>query len=124
MNTHVVISAGTELLRVPAARLVYIEADGNYSHVVTQDGHRKMVSFQLGQLEDLIADQLGEAGEHFVRLGRKLIINTDYLYSIDISRQSVVLSDCRQFRKELSASREVLTRLKAYVDASILNYDG
>ena len=71
-----------------------------------------------------VADQLGEAGEHFVRLGRKLIINTDYLYSIDISRQSVVLSDCRQFRKELSASREVLTRLKAYVDASILNYDG
>lgn len=124
MNTHVVISAGTELLRVPAARLVYIEADGNYSHVVTQDGHRKMVSFQLGQLEDLIADQLGEAGGHFVRLGRKLIINTDYLYSIDISRQSVVLSDCRQFRKELSASREVLARLKAYVDASILNYDG
>ena len=124
MNTHVVISAGTELLRVPAARLVYIEADGNYSHVVTQDGHRKMVSFQLGQLEDLIADQLGEAGEHCVRLGRKLIINTDYLYSIDISRQSVVLSDCRQFRKELSASREVLARLKAYVDASILNYDG
>ena len=123
MGTHLVISRGTELLRVLADRLIYIEADGNYSHVVTQDGRRAMVSFQLGQIEDLIDQQLGDAGSRFSRVGRGLIINMDYIYSIDISKQSVVLSDCLRFRHELTASREVLIKLKAYVDAMTQNYE-
>ena len=123
MGTHIVISKGTELLRVPAERLVYVEADGNYSIVVTQDGQRAMVSFQLGQIEDLIADQLGDEGAHFVRLGRGVIINTDFVYSIDISKQRVFLSDCHRFHQELTASREVLIKLKAYIDATVQNYE-
>lgn len=123
MGTHIIISKGTELLRVPAERLVYVEADGNYSIVVTQDGRRAMVSFQLGQIEDLIADRLGDEGVQFVRLGRGLIINTEFVYSIDISKQTVVLSDCHKFYQELTASREVLVKLKVYIDATTKNYE-
>ncbi len=124
MGTHLVISKGTELLRVPIERLIYIAADGNYSNVVTQDGRKALVSFQLGQIEDMIDTQLGEEGSRFSRMGRGLIINMDFVYSIDISKQTVVLSDCLQFRHELSASREVLIKLKAYIDAMTQNYDG
>lgn len=113
----IVISKGTELLRVPAGRLVYVSADGNYSHVVTQDNRKQLVSFQLGQIEDLIGLQLGDAGNNFIRLGRGLIINQDFVYSIDIAKQKLVLSDCNGCCHELSASREVLTKLKAYIDA-------
>ena len=123
MEKHIVISKGTELLRVPADRLIYVAAEGNYAYVVTQDGRKTMVSFQLGQIEDLIGDQLGDAGEHFVRLGRSLIINTDFVYSIDISKQTVILSDCFKFRQELNASREVLIKLKAYIDAMTQKYE-
>ena len=35
LNKVIVISKGTELLRIPACRLVFISADGNYSEVVT-----------------------------------------------------------------------------------------
>lgn len=123
VETHLVISRGTELLRVPAERLIYIAADGNYSYVVTQDGRKAMVSFQLGQIEDMIDEQLGEAGSRFSRMGRGLIINMDYVYSIDISKQTVVLSDCLHFRHELSASREVLIKLKAYIDVMTQHYE-
>lgn len=123
LGTHLVISKGTELLRIPAERLVYIEADGNYSHVVTQDGRKAMVSFQLGQIEDLIDNQLGEDGSRFSRVGRGLIINMDFVYSIDISKQTLVLSDCLNFRQELSASREVLIKLKSYIDAMTQKYE-
>ena len=88
---------------------------------MTQDNHSKMVSFQLGQLEDLIGDQLGDAGNHFIRLGRGLIINLDFVYSIDIAKQQLVLSDCLNCYYELSASREVLIKLKAYLDALTQN---
>ena len=123
VGTHLVISRGTELLRVPAERLIYIAADGNYSYVVTQDGRKAMVSFQLGQIEDMIDEQLGGAGSRFSRMGRGLIINMDYVYSIDISKQTVVLSDCLHFRHELSASREVLIKLKAYIDVMTQHYE-
>lgn len=102
---------------------MYIEADGNYSHVVTQDSRKAMVSFQLGQIEDLIDNQLGEEGSRFSRVGRGLIINMDFVYSIDISKQTLVLSDCLNFRQELSASREVLIKLKSYIDAMTQQYE-
>ena len=121
MDQVVVISKGTELLRVPSARLVYISADGNYSNLVTQDNRSKMVSFQLGQLEDIIGEQLGDSGNNFIRLGRGLIINSDFVYSIDITKQQLILSDCLDCYHELSASREVLIKLKAYLDALIKN---
>ena len=122
MDQVVVISKGTELVRVPSAKLVYISADGNYSNLVTQDNRSRMVSFQLGQLEDLIGEQLGDSGNNFIRLGRGLIINSDFVHYIDIAKQQLVLSDCLDCYHELSASREVLIKLKAYLDA--LNNNG
>lgn len=115
---HIIISKGTELLRVPSDRLIYISSDGNYSNVVTLDGKTHLVSLQLGQVEDLIADQLGEEESSFLRLGRSLIINVNYIYLIDVAKQHLVLSDCAGCWHDLSASREVLIKLKAYVEAS------
>ncbi len=121
MSPVIVISKGTELLRVPSVRLVYISADGNYSNIVTQDNRSMMVSYQLGQIEDMIGNQLGESGNNFIRLGRGLIINSDFIYSIDVAKQRLILSDCLNCYHELSASREVLIKLKAYLDALIQN---
>ena len=115
--THIIISKGTEFLRIPQDKLVYISSDGNYSNVVTADNRQRLVAFQLGQIEDLIGEQLGDQGSNFLRIGRKLIINTDYLYSIDITLQQLILSDCSGCYHELTASREVLIKLKAYIES-------
>lgn len=114
---YIIISKGTEFLRVPQDKLVYISSEGNYSNVVTVDNRQRLVTFQLGQLEGVIGGQLGEKGSHFLRIGRSLIINIDYIYLIDVSKQQLVLSDCAGCYHELSASREVLIKLKAYVES-------
>lgn len=114
---YIIISKGTEFLRVPQDKLVYISSEGNYSNVVTVDNRQRLVTFQLGQLEGMIGEQLGEKGSHFLRIGRSLIINIDYIYLIDISKQQLVLSDCAGCYHELSASREVLIKLKAYIES-------
>ena len=121
LEKTIVISKGTELLRIPAHRLVYISADGNYSEVVTQDNRKRIVSFQLGQIEDMIGDQLGDEGSNFIRLGRGLIINLDFVYLVDVAKQALILSDCTSCYHELTASREVLIKLKAYLDAIVKN---
>lgn len=119
MPKFITISKGTEFLRIQAEHLVYISSDGNYSNVVTRDGKSALASYQLGKIEDLIADQLGEIGGQFIRLGRGLIINIEFVYKIDISTQELILSDCNGCYHVLSASREVLIKLKAYMETLI-----
>lgn len=106
-------------MRVPSDRLVYISSDGNYSNVVTIDNKSRLVCLQLGQIEDIIGNQLGDKGGNFLRLGRSLIINTDYIYLVDVAKQQLILSDCTGCWHELTASREVLAKLKAYMEALI-----
>jgi DNA-binding LytR/AlgR family response regulator len=121
---YIIISKGTEFLRVPQDKLVYISSEGNYSNVVTVDNRQRLVTFQLGQLEGMIGEQLGEKGSHFLRIGRSLIINIDYIYLIDVSKQQLVLSDCAGCYHELSASREVLIKLKAYMESLSMKQNG
>ncbi len=119
MKDHLVISKGTELLRVPVAHLVYIEADGNYSHIITRDGRKALVSFQLGHLQDIIEEQLGEIAESIIRIGKGFIINSAFIYQIDVAKQKLVLSDCNGFYTELSPSKEVLRQLKFWLESEL-----
>ena len=77
------------MLRIPADSLMFVSSDGNYSNITTEDGRTKLVTIQLGQIEDILQEQLSDAESNFLRLGRSLIINTNYIYFIDISKQEV-----------------------------------
>ena len=114
MEKYLVIDRNTEYLRIPTHRLMYVSSEGNYSYVWMQDCSKQMVSLQLGQIEDRLADLMGDDCE-FVRIGKSLIVNIDFVHQIDISKQKLVLSDCFRCKYELTASREALVKLKAYV---------
>lgn len=116
---HIIISKGTELHRFPLDALVCIEADGNYSYATTLDGKKTLICLQLGQIEVLMSQQLGEDFTNFLRIGRGLIINTEYIYHIDISKKLLIMSDCRHLKIELSASREVLIKLKLFLEETV-----
>ena len=75
MSKHIVISTSTELVRIAPEKIVYITSDGNYSTLVQADGEMRMLSYQLGQIEEMIGRQLGRDSEMFVRIGRGYIIN-------------------------------------------------
>ena len=118
MDKHIIISKGTELLRIPAECLMFVSSDGNYSNVTTIDGRTKLISLQLGQVEDMLQEQLSDADSNFIRLGRSLIININYIYFIDTSKQELILSNCQGSYHILSASREVRIKLKAYMETT------
>lgn len=118
MKTHLIISTQNELLRVAAAQIIYISSDGNYSNLLMSGGEIRMVSFQLGQIEDMIHKQLPEMRTMFVRIGRSLIINLNHIYHINISRQQLLLKD-RDNTYSLSASKEALKSLKEFIEKDI-----
>lgn len=118
LKTHLVISTANELLRVAAAHIIYISSDGNYSNLLMSGGEIRMVTFQLGQIEEMIQRQLPETSSNFIRIGRSLIININHVYHINISRQQLLLKD-RDNTYTLSASKEALKALKEFIEKNI-----
>lgn len=116
---YLVISTSIDLLRVASDEIVFISSDGNYSSFVFTYGESRVVTIQLGQLEKIIFDQLRTEGQNFVRIGKSLIINKEYIHYINISKQQLVLSDGKMTMHTLSASKEALKQLKELIEKEV-----
>lgn len=116
MKKHLIISTSVDLVRIAPERIVYISSDGNYSTLIQADGETRMLSYQLGQIEKMIASQLGSDGNVFIRIGKSLIINRSYIYYINITKQQLHLSDVLSFKHTVSASKEALKQLKELLE--------
>lgn len=116
MSSFIVISTSTELVRIATERIVCISSDGNYSTLLQTDGMSRTLTYQLGQLEDMIGDQLGKRDNTFIRVGKSVIINRSYIHYINIPKQRLVLSDLANFNHTVSASKDALKNLKDYIE--------
>jgi len=115
------VTTTTELLRIPVDDLVYVKADGNYSAIITADGSEYVLTMQLGQIERRMSTMVAPGDNRFVRIGKSLIVNLDFVTLVNPMRQRLTLSDCRSFRHEVSASREALRSLKDYFEKGDYN---
>ena len=116
MKQYLIISTSNDLVRIAPDRIVYISSDGNYSTLIQADGDIRMLSFQLGQIEKMIASQLGVEGNIFIRIGKSLIINRSYIYYINVPKQKLVLSDVETVNHTVTASREAFKQLKEFLE--------
>lgn len=116
MRKDLLFFTSTELLRVPADAVVFITADGNYSAIKMADGSDYVLTLQLGQIEKRIAEMVDSDDNRFIRIGKSLIVNREFITFINPSRQKLTLSDGRTFRHDLSASREALKALKELIE--------
>ena len=114
----IIIDKGTTFHSIAISHLVYVKADRNYSDFFMRDAKTQFsLTMQLGEVEDIINKTRGVT--NFARVGRSLIVNLDYVRSIDLSKGKFVLSDNLYFRKELGASHIALASLKAAVEDSV-----
>lgn len=116
MSKNLIFTTSTELIRVPADAVVCIMADGNYSSVKTIDGCDYVLTLQLGQIERRISEMVEAGDNRFIRIGKSLIVNREFITCINPQRQKIILSDARNFRFELSASKEALKALKDLIE--------
>lgn len=119
MRNYLIISNSNELVRIAPERIVYISSDGNYSLLVQSDDQTRVLTFQLGELERMISEQLGTSGDLFIRIGRSLIINRLYIYHIDVPKQKLILSDCRNVNRTVTASVAALKQLKELLESEL-----
>lgn len=119
LKKYLIISTATDLVRIAPEKIVFISSDGNYCNLMQADNESRLLTFQLGQIENMIRDQLGTEGNLFIRIGRGLIINRNYIYYINVQSQKLILSDNNRFSHTVSASREALKQLKDLVEKEV-----
>ncbi len=108
-----------ELLRIEISKIVYFEADGNYTNIVMVNKLRAAVCMNLGEMENALARQLGTESRIFVRIGKRYIINMEYVYQINVLKQHLILSDYDHFAFQLNISKDALRKMKELMTNTI-----
>ncbi len=116
MNSdYLIFNSRDEILRVKLQNVVYFESEGNYTAIVATNKLRPTVCMNLGHMEQLLAEKLGDRRAMFVRVGKRHIVNMNFLYSITPAKQQLVLSDLSTFAFKLEISKDALAKMKQLV---------
>ena len=107
-----------QLLRLDISRVVYFEADGNYTHVVAMNKLKSTIGTTLARTEAALEQQLGEQSRRFMRVGKRFIVNLDFVYSVDLAHQRLVMSDMVTFAFQLPVSKDALRRMRELIVAA------
>ena len=111
MKEKLLIHTVNEAYSFDPNQIICIEADGNYSNLHLSNGNEYLLSFQLGQVECIIKEQLSYSNHSFVRVGKSLIINMDELICVNITKQALEMNQHSGERLLFNASREALKKL-------------
>ena len=108
------ISTSVGLFRVPTDDIAYIEASGNYCDVHLFNGESVTMTFQLHYFVEV----LGMLQQNFfLRVGKSLIVNKNFVYAINVTNQELKLMDYRAHHSfRLKASKEALKELKSVLE--------
>lgn len=124
MNTkHLYLNSRDELYRIDISKIVYFEAEGNYTGFVLSNKLKGAVCMNLAQMQQLLSDNLKEAASIFARVGKRYIINLTYVYQIGVLRQKLILSDGEVFAYQLNISKEALKKLKELYVSSVSGHE-
>ena len=101
-----------ELTAIDSENIAVIQANGNYSKIVTISRKEIMLTSGITKVEQVLKS-VNDTKSRFVRVGRSLVVNHSYLQKIDLIKQQMVLS-CQGNEIKINVSKKTL---KVYKDA-------
>lgn len=114
MAKWIKITMSNTLYRFRVDEIVIIKSDGNYSIIKLFNGDEETVTMQLGKLKEAL---ITVKDSPFIRIGRKYIINKDFIRKIDLTAKKCILSG-RAIQEVIleEVPRNVLLNLKEYIN--------
>lgn len=92
--TPIIFNTRDELIKVDIDKMIYAMAEDNYVHLYFRNGQRTMVSTTLQSLEQLILSVIARNRKGiYTRIGRRYIVNNNYITQINVLKQQLILSD-------------------------------
>lgn len=82
---HVVINASDTITFIPYSKILYFQADGNYSNIFTSDGDSILWCKRIGDILKGLDDP------SFIKVSQSIIFNKAYLKRIHKKRKEIEL---------------------------------
>ena len=119
MADYLYFNSRDEFLRLDISKIMYFEADGNYTNIVMSNKLKATVGLSLSQMEKFLTESLREKARSFIRIGKSCILNVNHIVRIDVPRQFVIVTDYTQGGYQISVSKEALRTLKTIMVQSV-----
>ena len=74
---YLYLNSRDELFRMDSSKIVYFEADGNYTNFVLSDKVKGSVCMNLAEMQKLLTESLKETANIFARVGKRHIVNKE-----------------------------------------------
>ena len=92
-ETTLFFNTRDEMIKVRLERVAYFEADSNYCHVVFINGAKATLLTSLVNIEELLVERFKGDNPMFIRIGKKYIVNRQYIFQINVPRQKLIMTD-------------------------------
>ena len=87
------INTRDELIRLDCSKIVYMEGDGNYTNIILINKQKVAVCMNLSHMQQFISESLRERASIFARVGKRFIVNLNFIYKVQPLQQSLVVTD-------------------------------
>ena len=83
-----------------------------YTYIVSANNLKGVVCINLARIQVFLNEKLQNHSVIFARVGKRYIINLNYIYSINVTKQKLTLSDGYLFAYRLDIAKDALKKLK------------
>lgn len=96
-----------ELFILDLEKVMYLEADDHYTIVYYASGGHFMLPFGLSCVLETLEKKEG-VKEYLIRLGRKYVVNTNYIMHVNVAKQIIQMYDNKGEMYTLHFPKQVL----------------
>ena len=112
MDKYLVFKTRDELVRIKMDRILYFEAERNYTKMVLTNGIQFVFAVNLGKIEELLEKQIQSYSNVLTRVGKSFIINKNHVLQISLPKTKLLFSTAEGKARELIIPKEPLKLLK------------
>lgn len=110
---YLYINTRDELLRIDCSKIVYMEGDGNYTNIVLVNKLKATIGMNLAEMQRFISESMQERASFLVRIGKRFIVNVNFIHKINVLHQTLTVTDGVHFAFQLGISKDALKQMKA-----------
>jgi DNA-binding LytR/AlgR family response regulator len=120
MDKYLMIKTRDELLRINIERILYFEADRNYTKLLLAEGIQFTFAVNIGKIEEMLAVQISNPDTILIRVGKSYIVNKKHILQINLPKQKLLLLAGESKPRELTIPKDPLRALKDSLEAEVL----
>jgi len=119
MDRFLVFKTRDELVRIKIERILYFEAERNYTRLVLNNGIQFVFAVNLGKIEEILENQIQDYTSTLLRVGKSYIINKNHVLQISLPKTTILFSAADGKAKELNVPKDPLKILKETLEKEL-----